>query len=128
MKLSDTIPNRIYLATLTKAFWFKNFQNIYTGIKEPVEILFQTLKNENKNLIYETLAASKDVPFVSIPLNCPIEEIFPEALPLFVNFPYKSQNFENLLKGDPITNDASLHTTVRFQPNPPPASLPIEEE
>jgi hypothetical protein len=128
MNLSNTSPNRIYVAQMTPAFWFNNFQNIYTKIKEPVEILFRTIKNENKNLIYETLAASKDVPFASIPLKCPVKEIFPDTFPLFINFPYKSPNFENILKGDPITNNALFHATIRVRFNSQSAALPKEEE
>jgi hypothetical protein len=120
MILSDTTPNRIYLAIMTKPFWFNFSKSIWTTFSPqdpPIEILFLTIKNENKNLVYETLAASKDIPFATIPLKHPVEEIFPDALPLFINFPYKSQNFENLLKGDPLT-DSSLHTTIQVRLKP----------
>jgi hypothetical protein len=119
MNLKDTTPNYIYLAIMTKPFFFGNFKNIWTFAQtpDPVEILFRTVSNENSSVTYEILAASKNVPFASISsFNHPVDEIPITQLPLFVHFPYKTPNFENLLKGEPLNSDGSFHSTIRFRP------------
>jgi hypothetical protein len=127
--LSTSKPKHIYSTQFIKAFYF-NSQNdpqrvpgIWTSATpdKPVEILLYVISNgstQNQHTItYEILASSHNTLYASIPINQPVEEVSLTQLPLFIHFPFKNPNFDNLLKGDPLNStDSSPYMTIRFRP------------
>jgi hypothetical protein len=65
-----------------------------------VLIFIWTMKPENK--IFEIIAAEKDPTWQYI-YEPTLSHVPLDNLPLYVNFPFKTLTFENLLKGEPIT-------------------------
>ena len=122
--LEKAKPKHFYSVHFCKPFYFKGHPhiNIWTSATpdNSVEILFYVISNESTphqhTITYEILASSHNTLYAIIPINQPIEEVPLTQLPLFIHFPFKNPNFDNLLKGDPLIAD-NTHMTIQFRPS-----------
>jgi hypothetical protein len=121
MLFKETVPGKLYFATIQRPFYFNNRKNIYSCASKtnPVNILFSVNLFENDtvtNIIhYHILATNPSVHHSTIPLNQEVSEIPMSDLPLFLNYPNISPTFESLIKGTiHLPLDNSIETSYSY--------------